>query len=77
VQITLDGAPVLDRDFLTEGRGKRRARQEPPQTHVIVEHYKDPAAVSAHGRKLIADLKDLTEGRPEVMTLVWVSRKHP
>jgi hypothetical protein len=47
------------------------------QTHVIVKHYKDPAAVSAHGRKLIADLKDLTEGRPEVRTLVWVSGKHP
>jgi quinol monooxygenase YgiN len=53
-----------------------------PQSYVIVEHYKDPAAVSAHGksahgRKLIADLKDLTDGRPEVMTLVWVSGKHP
>jgi hypothetical protein len=54
----------------------RRARRE-PQTHAIVKHHKDPAAVSAHGRKLIADLKDLTEGRPEVMTLVWVSGKHP
>jgi quinol monooxygenase YgiN len=51
-----------------------------PQTYVIVEHYKDSAAVSAHGksahgRKLIADLKDLTDGRPEAMPLVWVSGK--
>lgn len=51
-----------------------------PQTYVIFEHYKDPAAVAAHGRsehgkKLIAALKDLTEGRPQADALVFVRSK--
>ena len=51
-----------------------------PQTYVIVEHYKDQAAVAAHGksdhaRKLIASLRDLLEGPPDAQRLVLVSAK--
>ncbi len=54
-----------------------------PQTYVILEHYRDQAAITAHGqsehaRKLIATLKDLLDGRPDAMPLVLVSSKqHP
>ena len=53
-----------------------------PQTYVILEHYRDQAAVAAHrtsehGKKLIAALGDLLEGRPEAMALVLVSSKPP
>jgi quinol monooxygenase YgiN len=51
-----------------------------PQTYVIVEHYKDQAAVAAHGKskhaqKLIATLRDLLEGPPDVERLILVSAK--
>lgn len=49
-----------------------------PQSYVVIEHYKDAAAVSAHGqsaRKLFANLGSLTEGRPDAMRLVLVSSK--
>jgi quinol monooxygenase YgiN len=51
-----------------------------PQTYVIVEHYKDAQAVSAHGRtehakKLIAAVKDLTEGPADADLLVFVTSK--
>lgn len=51
-----------------------------PQTYVIFERYKDAAAVaahgrSAHGRKLIAALKGLTEGRPQADMLIFVRSK--
>ena len=51
-----------------------------PQTYVILEHYKDAAAVAAHGksdhgRKLIAALRDLLDGPPDAQRLVLVSSK--
>lgn len=51
-----------------------------PQTYVILEHYKDQAAVQAHGksqhaRKLIAALGDLLDGPPDAQRLVLVSAK--
>jgi len=51
-----------------------------PQSYVIVEHYKDQAAIAAHGksehgRKLFAELKDLLDGPPEVQRLILVSSK--
>lgn len=49
-----------------------------PQTYVVVEHYKDAAAVRAHGqfaRKLFGNMGNLTEGRPDAMRLVFVSSK--
>jgi quinol monooxygenase YgiN len=49
-----------------------------PQSYVVIEHYKDAAAVRAHGqfaRKLFANLGSLTEGRPDAMRLVFVSSK--
>jgi quinol monooxygenase YgiN len=54
-----------------------------PQTYVILEHYKDQAAITAHGqsghaKKLIATLKDLLDGAPDATRLVLVSSKlHP
>jgi quinol monooxygenase YgiN len=50
-------------------------RDQDPQTYVIIEHYKDAAAVIAHGKsahaqKLIAALRDLLDGRPEAQRLV-------
>ena len=49
-----------------------------PQTYVVVEHYKDAAAVRAHGqfaRKLFTNMGSLTEGRPDATRLVFVSSK--
>ena len=51
-----------------------------PQTYVVFEHYKDTAAVAAHGKsdhgkKLIAALNGLLDGRPDAMRLVFVSSK--
>lgn len=51
-----------------------------PQTYVIVERYRDASAVAAHGKtehaaKLLATLRDLTEGRPEAQRLVLVAPK--
>jgi len=49
-----------------------------PQTYVVIEHYKDAAAVRAHGqfaRKLFANMGSLTEGRPDATRLVFVSSK--
>lgn len=51
-----------------------------PQTYVVFEHYKDPAAVSAHGKsehgkKLIAALNGLLDGRPDALRLEFVSSK--
>lgn len=51
-----------------------------PQTYVIVERYRDASAVAAHGKtehagKLLAALRDLTEGRPEAERLVLVAPK--
>lgn len=49
-----------------------------PQTYVVIEHYKDAAAVRAHGqfaRKLFTNMGSLTEGRPDAMRLVFVSSK--
>ena len=49
-----------------------------PQTYVVVEHYKDAAAIRAHGqdaRKGFANMNSLTEGRPDAMRLVFVSSK--
>ena len=51
-----------------------------PQTYVILEHYKDQAAIQAHGksehgRKLIAALRDLLDGPPDAQRLVLVSAK--
>jgi quinol monooxygenase YgiN len=49
-----------------------------PQTYVVIEHYKDAAAIRAHGqfaRKLFANLGSLTEGRPDATRLVFVSSK--
>ncbi len=51
-----------------------------PQTYVVFEHYKDPAAVAAHGKsehgkQLIAALNGLLDGRPDAMRLEFVSSK--
>jgi quinol monooxygenase YgiN len=51
-----------------------------PQTYVIVERYRDAAALSAHGqsehgKKLFATLRDLTDGPPDVQRLVLLSAK--
>jgi quinol monooxygenase YgiN len=51
-----------------------------PQTYVIIEQYKDADAVAAHGKsehgkKLIAALQDLLDGRPEAERLVLVKSK--
>ena len=51
-----------------------------PQTYVVIERYKDAAAItahgqSAHGRKLFAALRDLTEGRPQAQRLIFVLSK--
>lgn len=55
-------------------------RDQDPQTYVVLEHYKDAAAIEAHGKsphvqKLIAALKDILDGRPEAQRLVLVSAK--
>jgi quinol monooxygenase YgiN len=51
-----------------------------PQTYVIVERYRDAAAISAHGqsehgKKLFATLHDLLDGPPDAMRLVLISEK--
>jgi quinol monooxygenase YgiN len=51
-----------------------------PQTYVVFEHYRNPAAVAAHGktehaRQLIAALNGLLDGRPDAMRLELVSSK--
>ncbi len=51
-----------------------------PQTYVVLEHYKDTAAVAAHGKsphaqKLIASLRDLLDGPPQAQRLIFVSSK--
>jgi len=53
---------------------------EDPQTYVIMERYKDAAAVTAHGqtehmRKVLADLRDLMDGPPVPQQLIFVSEK--
>ena len=51
-----------------------------PQAYVIVERYRDAAALSTHGqsvhgKKLFATLRDLTDGPPDVQRLVLISAK--
>lgn len=51
-----------------------------PQTYVVIERYKDAAAItahgqSAHGRKLFAALRDLMDGRPQAQRLIYVLSK--
>ena len=51
-----------------------------PQTYVVLEHYKDPAAVAAHGKsphgqKLFAALRDLLDGPPQLRRLIFVTSK--
>ncbi len=51
-----------------------------PQTYVIIERYKDQAAMQAHGasehgKKLIAQLKDLTDGPAQADRLALISAK--
>jgi quinol monooxygenase YgiN len=51
-----------------------------PQSYVIIERYKDAAAVTAHGqsdhgKKLIATLGDMLDGKPEAMRLVLIKAK--
>jgi len=51
-----------------------------PQSYVIIERYKDAAAITAHGqsdhgKKLIAALGDMLDGRPDAMRLVLISAK--
>jgi quinol monooxygenase YgiN len=51
-----------------------------PQTYVVLEHYKDAAAVAAHGKsphaqKLIAALRDMLDGPPQAQRLVFVTSK--
>jgi quinol monooxygenase YgiN/mannose-6-phosphate isomerase-like protein (cupin superfamily) len=53
---------------------------EDPQTYVIMERYKDAAAVTAHGqtehmRKVLAALRDLMDGPPVPQQLIFVSAK--
>jgi len=51
-----------------------------PQAYVVVERYKDAAAIAAHGRsphgqKLFGALRDLTDGPPQVQRLIFVLSK--
>jgi quinol monooxygenase YgiN/mannose-6-phosphate isomerase-like protein (cupin superfamily) len=53
---------------------------EDPQMYVIMERYRDAAAVTAHGqtdhmRKVLADLRDLMDGPPVPQQLILVSEK--
>ena len=50
------------------------------QTYVLIEHYKDPDAVKAHGRDpntqaMAKAIKDLLDGPPSADTLILVSSK--
>ncbi|MGH8226707.1 MAG: putative quinol monooxygenase [Steroidobacteraceae bacterium] len=49
-----------------------------PHTYVIIERYKDQAAVAAHGRdahNLMSDLRATLDGRPTAQRLTLVSSK--
>jgi quinol monooxygenase YgiN len=53
-----------------------------PQLYVIVERYKDAAAITAHGKsdhgkKMMAALRqlDMLDGKPDAMRLVLISAK--
>jgi quinol monooxygenase YgiN len=49
-----------------------------PQTYVIVERYRDPAAVAAHGKdagNLMVGLRDLLDGPPSFQALTLLSSK--
>jgi quinol monooxygenase YgiN len=49
-----------------------------PQTYVIVERYRDPAAVAAHGKDaggLMAGLRDTLDGPPSFQALTLLSSK--
>ncbi|MGH8150118.1 MAG: putative quinol monooxygenase [Steroidobacteraceae bacterium] len=53
-------------------------RNGQPHTYVIVERYKNPAAVAAHGRdarNLMTDLRDSLDGPPKFQALTLVSSK--
>ncbi len=50
------------------------------QTYVLIEHYRDAAAVQAHGKdpntqKMAAAIKDLLDGPPSADRLILVSSK--
>jgi quinol monooxygenase YgiN len=53
---------------------------EDPQLYVIMERYRDAAAVATHGqtehlRKVLADLRELMDGPPQPQRLIFVSAK--
>lgn len=53
-------------------------RNGQPHTYVIVERYRNPAAVTAHGRdarNLMANLRDSLDGPPKFQALTLVSSK--
>lgn len=55
---------------------------ENPQLYVIMERYRDPAAVTAHNQSehlktVLGDLRDLMDGPIEPQRLVFVSAKAP
>jgi quinol monooxygenase YgiN len=50
------------------------------QSYVLIEHYRDAAAVSAHGKDpntqaMAAAIKDLLDGPPSAQRLILVSSK--
>jgi quinol monooxygenase YgiN len=58
-----------------------RPSPDEPQTYVVVEHYRDAAAVQAHGRsdhgkKFFAAMHDLMNGAPKAERLVLVTGSH-
>ena len=51
-----------------------------PQVYAIVERYRDADAVAAHGKtdyakKMLAQVRDMLDGPPEVQRLILVSAK--
>jgi quinol monooxygenase YgiN len=59
-------------DFLVDSKD--------PQVYIIVERYKDEAGIKAHGqsehaKKMIAALKDLTDGPPQAERFILISAK--
>jgi len=53
-------------------------RTTEPQTYVIVERYRDPAAVATHGRdarNLMASLRGMLDGPPSFQVLTLLSSK--
>jgi len=51
-----------------------------PQVYVIIERYKDQAAVTAHGqsehaKKVIATIRDMLDGTPEAQRFVLIQGK--